>query len=192
MQTSSGFFRYPGKWRAPRFLAVCSALMMLAACGQADSGKAVEGLRREVQDLKAEVTTLKDQVSQLEAGQEAILALLKKEEAGKTAIPLRQQPGVAPTPLSVGQLLKNKDHYLGTRVTIRGVVGPVLMHHKSLLLKAPEGMVEVSFGNLGDKKLVDRLTSTPLNHPLTVTGVVSLPPSSQGAQLRITAEDVEF
>lgn len=192
MQTRGGFFKYPGNWRAPRFLAVWSALMMLAACGQVDSGKAVGELRREVKDLKAEVTTLKDQVSQLEAGQEAILALLKKEEAARTAIPLRQKPGMAPTPLTVGQLLKNKDRYLGTRVTVRGMVGPVLMHHKSLLLKAPEGMVEVSFGNLEDKKLVNRLTSTPLNHPLTVTGVVSLPPPSQGSQLCIMAEDVEF
>ena len=70
--------------------------------------------------------------------------------------------------------------------------GPVIMHHKSLLLLAPEGMVEVLLGSLPDEKLVTRLTSTPLEKPITVTGVVGLPAPGTSAKLQITAEAVDF
>jgi hypothetical protein len=67
------------------------------------------------------------------------------------------------------------------------------VHHKSLLLKSPEGMVEVFFGKLPDAKQVQRLTSTPINQPLTVTGVVNLPAAGAGAaKLQITAEAIDF
>ena len=94
----------------------------------------------------------------------------------------------------MGQLLASKDRYLGARVTVKGLVGPVMMHHKSLILKSPQGMVEVLFGNLSDPKLVQTLSSTPLDDKLiTVTGVVNLPPArGAGAQLQINAEAVQF
>ncbi len=93
----------------------------------------------------------------------------------------------------MGQLIAGKDRYVGTRVTVKGPVGPVMMHHKSLMLKSPQGMVEVLFGNLPDPKLVQTLTSTPLDKPITVTGLVNLPPArGGGAQLQINAEAVEF
>ena len=76
-------------------------------------------------------------------------------------------------------------------MTVKGSVGPVLVHHKSLLLKAPEGLVEVFFGKLPDEKLVQRLTSTTLDQPITVTGVVGPSPKG-GANLQIQAEAVEF
>ena len=102
-------------------------------------------------------------------------------------------PPAVPAPLTVGQLLASKDQYLGARVTVKGEVGPVLVHHKSLLLKSPQGMVEVLFGKLSDPKQVQRLASTPIDQPLTVTGVVSLPPGRAGAaQLQISAEAVDF
>jgi hypothetical protein len=67
------------------------------------------------------------------------------------------------------------------------------VHHKSLLLKSPQGMVEVFFGKLPDAKQVQRLISTPINQPLTVTGVVNLPSGSAGAaKLQITAEAIDF
>ena len=79
-----------------------------------------------------------------------------------------QPPG--PEALTVAQLLASKDRYLGTRVTVKGMPGPVMVHHKSLMLKGPQGMVEVLFGNLPDPKLVQTLSSTPLDKPITVTG----------------------
>jgi hypothetical protein len=104
-----------------------------------------------------------------------------------------QPPGPAPACLTVSQLLTSKDRYLGTRVTVKGMPGPVMVHHKSLLLKSPQGMLEVLFGNLPDPKLVQSLTSTPLDRAVTVTGVVNLPPPrGGGAQLQINAEAIEF
>ena len=66
-----------------------------------------------------------------------------------------------PAPLTVSQLLAGKDQYLGARVTVKGEVGPVLVHHKSLMLKSPQGMVEVLFGKLPDQKQV----AAPHLHP---------------------------
>ena len=57
----------------------------------------------------------------------------------------------------------------------------------------PQGMIEVLFGNLPDPKMVQSLSSAALDKPLTVTGVVNLPPArGAGAQLLINAEAVEF
>ena len=102
-----------------------------------------------------------------------------------------QPPG--PETLTVDQLLAGKDRYLGTRVKVKGLPGPVMVHHKSLMLKGPQGLVEVLFGNLPDPKLIQTLSSAALDKPLTVTGMVNLPPArSAGAQLQINAEAVEF
>ena len=102
-----------------------------------------------------------------------------------------QPPG--PETLTVDQLLAGKDRYLGTRVKVKGLPGPVMVHHKSLMLKGPQGLVEVLFGNLPDPKLIQTLSSAALDKPLTVTGMVNLPPArSGGAQLQINAEAVEF
>ena len=110
--------------------------------------------------------------------------------AAPMAVP-SQPPG--PEALTVAQLLAGKDRYLGTRVTVKGMPGPVMVHHKSLMLKGPQGMVEVLFGNLPDPKLIQTLSSAALDKPLTVTGVVNLPPArGGGAQLQINAEAVEF
>lgn len=79
----------------------------------------------------------------------------------------------------MAELLASKDRYLGTRVKVKGMPGPVMVHHKSLMLKGPQGMVEVLFGNLPDPKLVQSLSSTALDKPLTVTGVVNLPPARE-------------
>jgi hypothetical protein len=53
-------------------------------------------------------------------------------------------------------------------------------------------MVEVRFGKLPDEKLVQQLTSTPLEKPVTVTGVVSLPTRAGAGKLQIEAESVDF
>ena len=165
-------------------------VLMPAACAQPPGGN--EELRKEVQGLKTEVQALKEKLAQVEGRQQTMLDLLKRPGAAPEAAVLPAPPG-GPEILSVSRLLTEKEHYLGTRVTLRGEAGPVLMHHKSLLLKAPEGMVEVLFGSLPDQKMVQRLTSTPLDQPLTVTGVVSLPTKGGGgAKLVITAEAVEF
>ncbi len=170
-----------------------AVLLLAPACGPGPQPPSDESLRKEIEGLKKEVTSLKEKLAQLESGQKAILDHLKKPgappEAGAPAeaLPL---PAVAP-PLTVSQLIANKDRYLGTRVTVRGPVGPVLVHHKSLLLKSPEGLVEVYFGKLPDEKVVQRLLSSTLDQPITVTGMVRPSPKG-GAKLEIDAEAVEF
>lgn len=183
----------PGVWKklgtgglGPALVSL-AVLMLLSACSPA--AKSDEELRKEIQALKAEITVVKEKVTQLEAGQQTILTLLKRPAAAPES-PVLAEPQAGQLPLSVSQLIKEKDQLIGTRVTVKGLVGPVLMHHKSLFLRAPEGMVEVFFGNL-DKKLVDRLSSTVVEQPVTVTGVVSQA-TKGGAKLQITAEAVEF
>lgn len=169
------------------YLGLLGALLLLAGCPEVSKPDAE--LRQEVKSLKAEVAALKEKVSQLEAAQKTLTDLARKAEAARETLPPGEKAGEV---LSVAQLLKDKDRYLGARVTVRGPVGTVVVHHKSLLLTSAEGTVEVYFGNLPDKKLVDRLTSTPLDQALTVTGVVSPPAAKTGPTLRLTAEAVEF
>ncbi len=205
MMISHGFARSSSIARAACWLTVLAALVLLAAC--APPSKSEEEMRKDIQALKADLNALKEKVAKLEAGQQEISELLKKQAAaaaqpafpgiGKPMPVVPQAPALpavpATAPLTVSQLLKDKDRYLGARVTVKGPVGPVVVHHKSLLLKSPEGDVEVFFGNLPDKKVVDRLTSVPLEHPITVTGTVSAPQGKGGtAKLQIAAEDVEF
>ena len=173
-----------------RLPALLAALLLLSACGP--GAKSEEELRKEIQGLKAEVTAMKEKLDQVQAGQQAMLDLLKKPGLPMEPMAAPGQPPAAEM-LSVGQLLEGKERYLGARVTVKGQVGPVMVHHKSLLLKSPQGMVEVLFGQLPDPKLVQSLTSITIDRPLTVTGVVSLPPpKGGGAKLQITAEAVEF
>lgn len=181
---------------APRggrgIIALVMALVFLSAC--TPSSQKEEELRKEIQALKAQVTAMQEQLNQLQGGQQAILAMLKQPSTPPASEPLAiPSPSPGPEPLTVDQLLASKDRFLGTRVTVKGVVGPVMMHHKSLILKSPQGMVEVLFGNLPDPKLIQTLNSTPLDKPITVTGMVNLPPArGAGAQLQINAEAVEF
>ena len=180
-------------------IALILGLSFLSACAPANQKE--EELRKEIQALKAQITAMQAKLDQLAGGQKAILALMKQPapeqkpapapSPGQLAMP---SSGPVPQPLTVGQLLASKDRYLGSRVTVKGQVGPVMMHHKSLLLKSPQGMIEVLFGNLPDPKTVQMLTSTPLeDKSITVTGMVNLPPArGAGAQLQINAEAVQF
>jgi hypothetical protein len=177
-----------------RLIVMFLALVFLAAC--APSSQAEEELRKEIQALKAQVATLQEKLNEVQTGQQAILDLLKKPEV-PVALPVAPMPVPSQPPgpesLTVDQLLAGKDRYLGTRVKVKGLPGPVMVHHKSLMLKGPQGMVEVLFGNLPDPKLIQTLSSAALDKPLTVTGIVNLPPArGGGAQLQINAEAVEF
>ena len=165
---------------------VLLSLALLAPGACTPDKKAQEELQKEIQGLRTEVKALQEKLAKLEAGQQQILQLLQKP-----AIPPPGALPAAPEPLTLSQLLKNKERFLGTRVTVKGMPGTVLVHHQAILLKAPEGMVEVYFGSLPDVATVNRLTSTSLDQPLTVTGVVS-PPGKGGGSIRITAEAVEF
>ena len=176
-----------------RFIVVLMALVSLSAC--APSNQAEGELRKEIQALKAQVTAMQEKLNQVQTGQQVILDLLKQPAPAAAPIAPMVMPSQPPAPaaLTVAELLASKDRYLGTRVKVKGMPGPVMVHHKSLMLKGPQGMVEVLFGNLADPKLVQSLTSTALDKPLTVTGVVNLPPArGAGAQLQISAEAVEF
>jgi len=182
----------------------CAGLLMilLLLCSCAPDQKAQEELRREIKELKQEVKALGEKLDKLEGGQQALLTQLKAAPPppeGMASPPQALPPGpfqppALPAPLTVTQLLAKQDQYLGAQVTVKGEVGPVLVHHKSLLLKSPQGMVEVFFGKLPDPKQVQRLTSTPLSQQLTVTGVVGLPPRTKAgaAKLHITAEAIDF
>jgi hypothetical protein len=197
MHTVTGFPHPPFPVGLCRFIIMLMALASLSACAPAN--QADGELRQEIKDLKAQVTVLQEKLNQLQAGQQVILDLLKQPAPVAAPAPAPIAPMAvpsqpeAPAPLTVGELLTSKDRYLGTRVRVKGMPGPVMVHHKSLMLKGPQGMVEVLFGNLPDPRLIQSLTSTALDKPLTVTGVVNLPPArGAGAQLQINAEAVEF
>jgi outer membrane murein-binding lipoprotein Lpp len=194
MHTSPGLPQPSAPGSGRRIGALLMALLLLSAC--APSNQAEEELRKEMQTLKAQVAALQEKLNQVQTGQQAILDQLK--QPAPQAAPLVAPPALPGQPpatatLTVAQLLASKDRYLGTRVKVMGAVGPVMVHHKSLMLKSPQGMIEVLFGSLPDPKLVQTLTSTPLDKPLTVTGMVKQGPArGAAAQLQIDAEAVEF
>lgn len=194
MGLGSGLPKPSVQWGCRRVIALLLALLLLSACSPPNQKD--KELSKEIKALKAQITAMQAKLDQLQGGQQAILALMKKPAPAPTpaTAPLTE-PQVIPGPsLTVGQLLASKDRYLGARVTVKGVVGPVLMHHQSFMLQSPQGMVEVLFGNLADPKTIQTLTNTPIeNKSVTVTGVVTLSPTQgAGAQLQIHAEVVQF
>ena len=193
MHTVTGSPHPPVPTGIYRFIVVFMVLASLSAC--APSNQAEGELRQEIQALKAQVTAMEGKLNQVQTGQQVILDLLKKPAPGSAPIAPMAVPShpAAPATLTVAELLDSKDRYLGTRVKVKGMPGPVMVHHKSLMLKGPQGMVEVLFGALADPKQVQSLSPTALDKPITVTGVVNLPPArGAGAQLQINAEAVEF
>ncbi len=192
--------RFGGWWVWGKFLPLLAMALLLAAC--APPSKSEKEMSSDIQELKKEVKAMQEKLDKLQAGQQEMLGLLKKlaSVAPQTVpfpmpSPQAAAPFQAPAPLptlTVSQLLANKDRYVGSRVTVKGKAGPINLNHKSVFLMAPEGMIEVFLDKLPDQKLVTRLTSVPIQGPLTVTGVVSLPPGASGAKLQITAEAVEF
>jgi hypothetical protein len=197
MHPVTGFPHPPAPVGVCRFIVILMALVLLSAC--APSSQADEKLHQEIQALKAQVTAMQEKLNQVQTGQQVMLELLKQPAPVAAPPPAPIAPMAvpsqppAPEALTVAELLASKDRYLGTRVKVKGMPGPVMVHHKSLMLKGPQGMVEVLFGNLPDPKLIQSLSSTALDKPLTVTGVVNLPPArGGGAQLQINAEAVEF
>ncbi len=191
MESASGLLQPSAPKGGCRIVALLMALLFFSAC--APSSQKEEELKKEIQALKAQITVMQEKLDKLQAGQQAIVDLLKQPAPAAEPMVMPGQPP-APAPLTVSQLLGSKDRLLGARVTVKGSVGPVMMHHKSFMLKSPQGMVEVLFGNLQDPKLIQTLTSTPIeDKPITVTGVVNLPAArGAGAQLQINAEAVEF
>ena len=184
-------------------LAILVPLSLVVGCPEAKTG---EELKKEMQAVKAEVQALKEKLNSLEAGQKEILAALNKAQAAAKELPPSAQPLMPPPPgappavrpegasgaLTVGELIKNKDRYLSTRVTVKGEPGPVLVHKKTFHLRAPEGMVEVVFGNLADKAQIERLTSQVIPGMVTVTGILNQASGQGPSRLQITAESVEF
>ena len=196
MHTVYGFPHPPASAGVCRLMVMVMALMFLSACA-APSSQADEELRKEIQALKTQMAVTQEKLNQLQIGQQAILDLLKKPEPMAAPVPapmaMPSPPPPGPDSLTVDALLASKDRYLGTRVKVKGMPGPVMVHHKTFILKGPQGMIEVLFGNLPDPKMIQSLSSAALDKPLTVTGVVNLPPArGAGAQLQINAEAVEF
>ena len=198
--TGGGWVNGPG--RAGCWAALILAILWLTPGCPPPPGN--EKLNKEVEALKAEVATLKEKVDKLEAAQKVLMEMVKLKAAAPPAgVPGvgTELPGLPPPPgqaagasLTVDELFKNKDQLLGTRVTVRGIPGPVMMHKKTLFLSAPEGMVEVIYGNIQDKKQVDRITAQNIETPITVSGLLSAAPGQAKGQVRliIMADSVEF
>lgn len=186
---------------------ILAVLWLIPGC---TSPSGVQEMKKEVEALKSEVATLKEKIVQLEAGQKILLGIVKGEgpEAAAPAAPKATTPEVkegqptmpvpsgqaAAAPLTVEELFKNKDQLIGTRVTVKGMPGPVLMHKKTLFLSGASGMVEVLYGNLADKKQVERLTAQSIETPITVSGLLSTAPgqTKEPVRLVIMADTVEF
>jgi outer membrane murein-binding lipoprotein Lpp len=170
-----------------------------------------EKLNKEVETLKAEVATLKEKVDKLEAAQKVLTEMVKMKAAAPVAPLIPAPPGIpgvgeelpgmpppavqpAGTAMTVDELFRDKDKLLGTRVTVRGLPGPVMMHKKTLFMSGPGGMVEVIYGNIQDKKQVDRITAQNIDTPITVSGILSAAPGQSKGQIRliIMADSVEF
>ncbi len=188
--------RTPFYSRVSKFLLAAGVLLALSACADQET-------KKEVQALKTEVAALKDKLGQLETGQQQILDSVKGMQKPEVVIKPAAPPsapvpapaaGPGAAPLSVSQLIKDKDRLVGTRVTVKGEPGPMLMHKKILYLQSPEGMVEVLFGNMTDKQQVERLTAQAIEQPLTVTGMLSASPGKgkDPLRLQITAEAIDF
>ncbi len=171
------------------FIIGVTALLTLTAC--TPSKNDVE-LRQEIQALRTDIQSLKEKVTELSAGQQKLLEMLAPFTALKPPATSLEQSQDTHTPLSVSQLLKDRHLFIGRRLTVRGEVGLVLLHRKSLYLKSPEGLVEVMFSDLPDKKAVDRLTSQDLKRPITVTGQLLAPSPQDPHRLQIIAEAVDF
>jgi len=175
------------------------ALGLISGC---PSPKGDQELQKEVESLKSEVAGLKEKVIALEASQKVILGMIKKEAPqepapGAAAGQLFPQVQPEPTmgkPITVEELFKKKDQLLGTRVTVKGVPGPVMMHKKTLFLQSPQGMVEVLYGNLQDRQQVERLTAQTIETPIIVSGLLSTAPgqTKEPVRLIIMADMVEF
>lgn len=186
---------------------ILAVLWLIPGC---PTPSGVQELKKEVEALKSEVATLKEKIIQLEAGQKILLGIVKGEgpKAAAPTAPSATTPEVtegqpmmpapagqtAAAPLTMEELFKNKDQLVGTRVTVKGVPGPVLMHKKTLFLSGPQGMVEVLYGNLQDKKQVERLTAQTIETPITVSGLLSTAPgqTKEPVRLVIMADMVEF
>ncbi|MDD2903023.1 MAG: hypothetical protein PHU44_11390 [Syntrophales bacterium] len=178
--------RKMAKYRWP-ILVLSLALLAPGAC--TPDKKAQEELHQQIKGLKAEIKGLQEKMDKLERGQQEILQLLHKPAPPPP--PAAAAPPATPEPLSLGQLLKDKERLQGTRVTVRGMPGTVLVHRQTLIMRAPEGMVDVYFGAIPDTLTINRLTSTNLDHPVTVTGILSLSPKGVGNP-KINAEAIEF
>ena len=204
------FLKGPGRIACVAAL-ILAILWLIPGCPPPPGDKK---LKKEVEALKAEVATLKEKVDKLEAAQKVLTEMVKMKAAAPTApfAPQAPSPFVAPgagavlpgtpppsaqtagTPMTLDELFKNKDHLLGTRVTVRGLPGPVMMHKKALFMNGPGGMVEVIYGNIQDKKQVDRITAQNIETPITVSGLLSAAPGQSKGQVRliIMADSVEF
>ncbi|MGQ9688960.1 MAG: hypothetical protein ACUVXF_09270 [Desulfobaccales bacterium] len=187
---------------ANRIFCIIAALLALVwLMPGCPAPSADQELKKDLKALKGEVEALKERVIQLETAHKMILEMGKVPQPSKAAEPpaeqlLATQPAqpAAATPLTVDELLKNKDSLIGTRVTVKGMPGPVVMHKKTLFLSGAGGMVEVIYGNLQDKNQVDRLSAQTLETPLTVSGLLSTAPgqAKQAVRLVIMADAVEF
>ncbi len=153
----------------------------------------VSALTQEVKGLQEEVARLQDRVTNLEA----VLQKVQGPAPGPAVAQVPLTPPAAPEPppvgevLTVDQLLKQKEQFLGGRVTVQGRLGLVLIHRKSFFLKGQQGMLEVLFAELPEKNTVQRLISQDWPGMVVATGTFA-PSAREKTGFQLTAENIEL
>jgi hypothetical protein len=169
----------------------------------------IKDIQQELKTVRSELAEIKLKLGQLEAGQQKLLILGERQPPGPEKAPDISQPGQeektlknlttlpapleaqSPQPLTVDQVLREKDTFLGNRLTVRGKLGMVIIHRKSFYLKGSPGALEVIFGNLPDKNTINRLTTQDWDGQIIVTGVLSISTKNK-AGYQMIAENLEF
>jgi hypothetical protein len=190
-----------------KVLLLIIGLIILAGCEP--TSPEIKEIQQELKTVRSELAEIKLKLGQLETGQQKLLMLGERQPPGPERVPDLSQPGQeektlknlptlsapveapAPQPLTVDQVLREKDALVGNRVTVRGKLGMVIIHRKSFYLKGSTGALEVIFGNLPDKNTINRLATQDWDGQIIVTGVLSISTKNK-AGYQIIAENLEF
>ena len=108
MHTVPGLHQPSAAGGVRRLSVMLMTLVFLSACAPSD--QKVEELSKEIQSLKTQIAATQEKLNQVQAGQQAILDLLKKPEAAPALQASPAPPPVvapslapAPEPLTVGR-----------------------------------------------------------------------------------------
>lgn len=201
--------RFLGPCCRPRLKVLLLILGLIILAGCEPTSPQIKDIQQELKTVRSELAEIKLKLGQLEAGQQKLLILGERQPPGPEKAPDISQPGQeektlknlttlpapleaqSPQPLTVDQVLREKDTFLGNRLTVRGKLGMVIIHRKSFYLKGSPGALEVIFGNLPDKNTINRLTTQDWDGQIIVTGVLSISTKNK-AGYQMIAENLEF
>jgi hypothetical protein len=201
--------RFLGPCCRPRQKVLLLILGLIILTGCEPTSPELKDIQQELKTVRSELAEIKSKLGQLETGQQQLLIMGERQPPGPEKAPDISQPGQeektlknlptlpapveapAPQPLTVDQVLREKDTFVGNRVTVRGKLGMVIIHRKSFYLKGSPGAIEVIFGNLPDKNIINRLTTQDWDGQIIVTGVLSISTKNK-AGYQLIAENLEF